>query len=132
MYNSEKYIGECLTSLANQTFQNFDVIVVDDCSTDNSRKVVQSFSETFSGRLKLKKMSKNSGCPGLPRNTALDMARGKYIYFLDSDDLLTETAIEELYNVAEKFDADVVHIEKYFAFLNEAGKESSQLSVRDG
>ena len=90
MYNMEKYIGECLTSLANQTFQDFDVIVVDDCSTDNSRKFVQGFLETFSGRLKLKKMSKNSGYPGLPRNTALDMARGKYIYFLDSDDLLKE------------------------------------------
>lgn len=116
MYNSEKYVGECLTSLANQTFQNFDVIVVDDCSTDNSRKVVQSFSDNFSGRLKLKKMSKNSGYPGLPRNMALDMARGKYVYFLDSDDLLTETALEELYNVAEKFDADVVHSEKYIVF----------------
>jgi len=127
MYNTEKYIGECLTSLANQTFQDFDVIIVDDCSTDNSRKVVQSFSDNFSGRLKLKKMSKNSGYPGLPRNTALDMARGKYVYFIDSDDLLTETALEELYNVAEKFDADVVHVEKYFTFLDEAGKKSSQL-----
>ena len=116
MYNAEKYIGECLTSLANQTFQDFDVIVVDDCSTDNSRKVVQDFFGTFSGKLKLKKMSKNSGYPGLPRNTALDMARGKYVYFLDSDDLLSETALEELYNVAEKFDADVVHSEKYIVF----------------
>ena len=126
----EKYIGECLTSLANQTFQDFDVIVVDDCSTDNSRKIVQGFLETFSGRLKLKKMSKNSGYPGLPRNTALDMARGKYVYFLDSDDLLTETALEELYNVAEKFDADVVHVEKCFIF-NE-NEVSEALSIQKG
>ena len=133
MYNAEKYIGECLTSLVNQTFQNFDIIVVDDCSTDNSRKVVQSFSETFSGRLKLKKMSKNSGYPGLPRNTAFDMARGKYVYFLDSDDLLTETALEELYNVAEKFDADVVHVEKSFAFLNDYGiKDVEPSSFQEG
>ena len=133
MYNAEKYIGECLTSLVNQTFQNFDIIVVDDCSTDNSRKVVQSFSETFSGRLKLKKMSKNSGYPGLPRNTALDMARGKYVYFLDSDDLLTETALEELYNVAEKFDADVVHVEKCFMFLSGYGIKSAEIqSIQTG
>ena len=133
MYNAEKYIGECLTSLVNQTFQNFDIIVVDDCSTDNSRKVVQSFSETFSGRLKLKKMSKNSGYPGLPRNTAFDMARGKYVYFLDSDDLLTETALEELYNVAEKFDADVVHVEKCFMFLSGYGIKSAEIqSIQTG
>ena len=117
MYNAEKYIGECLTSLANQTFQDFDVTVVDDCSTDNSRAVVNKFLDTFGGgRLKLKKLSKNSGYPGLPRNSALDMVRGKYVYFLDSDDFLSETAFEELYTVAEKFNADVVHGEKYFVF----------------
>ena len=128
MYNAGKYIDECLNSLANQTFQDFDVIVVDDCSTDNSREVVQKFLETFKGRLKLKKMSKNSGYPGSPRNTALNMARGKYVYFLDSDDFIAEDALENLYAVAEKFDADVVHAEKYFAFQDGADKESSTLT----
>ena len=115
MFNAEKFIGECLTSLLNQTFQDFEVIVVDDCSTDNSRRVVQDFFESFGGRLKLKKLPKNSGYPGLPRNSALNMARGEYVYFLDSDDFLTETALEELYTVVKNFDADVVHVEKYFA-----------------
>ncbi|MBQ6297085.1 MAG: glycosyltransferase family 2 protein [Selenomonadaceae bacterium] len=43
MYNAKKYIGECLTSLANQTFQDFEVIIADDCSTDNSRSIVNRF-----------------------------------------------------------------------------------------
>ena len=126
MYNAEKYIGECLTSLANQTFQDFDVIVVDDCSTDNSRAIVNNFFDTFGGRLKLKKLTKNSGYPGLPRNSALDMVRGKYVYFLDSDDLLSKTAFEELYTVAEKFNADVVHSDKYFTFDDEKGLSSAK------
>ena len=120
MYNAGKYIGECLESLLNQTLKDFDVIVVDDCSTDNSRKVVQSFLESFGGRLKLKKLSKNSGCPGPPRNTALNMARGKYVYFLDADDLIAPDALENLCAAAENFDADVVHTEKYFTFRDGA------------
>ena len=122
MYNTEKYIGECLESLANQTFQDFDVIIVDDCSTDNSREVVQSFFEKFGDRLTLAKLSEHVGLSGIVRNFALNMARGKYVYFLDSDDFITEDALENLYAVAEKFEADVVHAEKYFAFRDGADK----------
>ncbi len=127
MYNTEKYIGECLESLANQTFQDFDVIIVDDCSTDNSRKVVQSFFAKFGDRLTLAKLSEHVGRPGVSRNFALNMARGKYVYFLDSDDFIAPDALEKLYAVAEKFDADVIQTEGYFEFQDELGKESSKL-----
>ena len=86
MYNAEKYIAQCLESLVKQTFKNFEVIVVNDCSTDNSVAEVKKFEPQFQGRLILKSMKKNSGTPGLPRNTAIPLARGKYITFLDSDD----------------------------------------------
>ena len=133
MYNAENFIAECLASLANQTIQDFEVIVVDDCSTDNSLKIVESFSAIFGDRLKVMKLSSNSGCPGIPRNFALEAARGKYIYFLDSDDLLSETALEELYNVAENFNADVVHSEKCFAFVAEGGEiDAKILSTQTG
>ena len=122
LFNAEKYIGDCLTSLANQTFQNFEIIVADDCSTDNSRAVVGKFFSTFGGRLKLMTLSPNSGCPGIPRNFAMTEARGEYVYFLDGDDLLSETALEELYTVAENFNADVVHCERCLAFYNAGGQ----------
>ena len=125
LFNAEKFIGECLDSLANQTLQDFEVIVVDDCSTDNSCAVVGNFSATFGDRLKIAKRSKNSGCPGIPRNFALSKARGKYVYFLDADDLLSKTALEELYNVAESFNADVVCTEKYIALKGETAKFES-------
>lgn len=125
MYNSEKYVAECLESLLNQTFQNFEVIVVDDCSTDYSRSVVYSFFPKFNDRLKLMKLKENSGRPGIPRNLGLEKAQGKYVYFLDSDDLLSETALEELFNVAETFNAEVIHVEKYAAFSAEIPKEEA-------
>lgn len=125
MYNAEKYIAECLDSLLNQTFQDFEVIVVDDCSTDFSRAVVYSFFPKFHDRLKLMKFKENSGLPGIPRNYALDMAQGKYVYFLDADDFLSATALEELYNVAEEFNAEVVHVEKFASFPDEGSKEEA-------
>ena len=115
MYNAEKYIGECLDSILAQTFKNFEVIVVDDCSTDNSPAIVENYREKFGGRLKFSRMDKNSGKPSLPRNKGLSISRGEYIYFMDNDDLITPTALEELYTRAKNYDADVVYCEKYYA-----------------
>ena len=83
LYNAEKYIGDCLESLLVQTFQDFEVIVVDDCSTDNSVAIVQSYAEKFGGRLKIARTKKNSGGGGyVPRNLGLNLSRGEYIFFL--------------------------------------------------
>ena len=114
LYNAEKYIGECLDSILAQTFQNFEVIVVDDCSTDSSCAVVESYAEKFGGRLRLVHMKKNSGSGTEPRNRGLAYSRGEYLYFMDNDDAITPTALEELYTLAKKFDADVVSCEKIY------------------
>ena len=116
MYNTEQYVTRCLESLLKQTFQDFEVIVVDDCSTDNSVTVVNNIAPQFNGRLKLLRLKKNSGYPGFPRNTAMSNAKGKYIIFLDSDDFLTETALEEFYTAAEETNADIIHGEKYYEY----------------
>ena len=126
MYNTEKYITICLESLLAQTFQDFEVIVVDDCSTDNSAAVVNNIAPKFNGRLKLIRLKKNSGYPGLPRNTAMATAKGKYIIFLDSDDFFTETALEEFYTAAEENDAEIVHGEKYYEYK----EENNQATVK--
>ncbi|MBR4905171.1 MAG: glycosyltransferase [Selenomonadaceae bacterium] len=115
LYNTEKYIGECLDSVLAQTFQNFEVIVVDDCSTDSSYEIAESYAPKFNGRLTLVKMEKNSGNAGLPRNKGIMISRGEYIQFLDADDMLTKTALEEMYDLAKKYDTDVVYCEKYLS-----------------
>ncbi len=114
MYNTEDYIGDCLDSLLIQTFQDFEVIVVDDCSTDGSKDIVKGYRPKFNGRLRLTQSEKNSGCCAVPRNIGMQYARGKYVWFIDSDDLIVKTAFEQLYNVAEKFQADVVQCERFY------------------
>ena len=114
LFNAEKFIGECLESLRAQTLQDFEIIIVDDCSTDSSCAVVESYAEKFGGRLKLSRTEKNSGSPGKPGNLGVSLSRGEYLSILDNDDALTPTALEELYSAAKIFDADVVACEKYF------------------
>lgn len=121
MYNAEKYIGDCLYNILIQTFQDFEVIVVDDCSTDRSCEVVESYLPEFNvegEKLKLLRRSFNSGAPGIPNNMGLNISRGEYISFLEADDFIKTTTYEELYPIAKKFDADVVHCEKYFQFID--------------
>ena len=114
MYNVEKYIGQCLDSVLNQTFEDFEFIITDDCSTDNSSKIVESYIPKFDGRLKLVRLKKNSGGAIVPRNTGLSLSRGRYIALIDTDDMYTKTALEELYNVAEETRADIVHAERHY------------------
>lgn len=110
VYNAAEYIGECLESLLIQTFQDFEVIVVDDCSTDNSVAVVMSYKPKFNGRLTFAKKKKNSAGGGyVPRNIGLKLASGEYVFFADGDDFIIGNALETLYNAAKEYDADVVY-----------------------
>lgn len=119
MYNAEKYIGECLSSIFAQTFTYFEVIVVDDCSTDKSCDIVEDYIQNHTeGQLRLIRRKINSGNPAAPTNEGLTFSRGEYVFLLDNDDLITPTALAELYPLAKKFDADVVHCERYFQFKN--------------
>ena len=82
-YNTAKFIGKSINSVLNQTYTNWELIIVDDCSTDNTDEVVASFIDE---RIKYFKNETNSGA-AVSRNKALREAKGKWIAFLDSDDL---------------------------------------------
>lgn len=84
-YNCGNFIGITLDSVINQSYNNWEVIVVDDCSTDNTADVVQEYI-TKENRIKYHKLEKNSGA-AVARNKAIDLATGKYMAFLDSDDV---------------------------------------------
>lgn len=84
-YNSEKFIAETILSVQNQHYQNWEMILVDDYSTDKTEQIITSFIQK-DNRIKLEKLPINSGA-GVARNTGLSIANGRYIAFLDSDDL---------------------------------------------
>ena len=114
VFNEEKFLGVCLESILIQTLKDFEILVVDDCSTDSSATIAENYLEKFGGRLKIISLEKNSGSAAVPRNVGLNFARGKYICFVDADDLLTDNALEELFNFAEKFSADAIYMDRGF------------------
>lgn len=126
MYNTEKYIGAALSSLLSQTFQNFEVIVYDDGSTDDSVKIVKSYTSKFDGRLKLILGKTNSGSATTGRNKGLALSRGKYVLFMDSDDMLVNKSLEMLYNFAESYEADLVIMDRVFHFVNGTDRDFPQ------
>ncbi|MGS2738798.1 glycosyltransferase family 2 protein [Sinomicrobium sp. M5D2P17] len=93
VYNSAKYMKKCIDSVLNQTYSNFEHILVDDCSTDNSVAIIEEYF-SMDRRIKLIKLSENEGA-GIARNTAIEMAKGRFIAFLDSDDVWDSEKLEK-------------------------------------
>ena len=91
-YNTAKYIEESIKSVLAQTYMNWELLIVDDCSTDNTDEIVQPFLSDK--RVKYLKNEKNSGA-AISRNRALREAKGKWIAFLDSDDLWMPEKLEK-------------------------------------
>ena len=90
-YNCAKFIGETIESVLKQTYTNWEMIIVDDASTDNTEEIVNKYDDK---RIKYIKLEQNSG-PDIARNRAIDEATGKYMAFLDSDDLWDVTKLEK-------------------------------------
>ncbi len=97
IYNVEKYLEKCLESVINQTYKDLEIICVDDCSPDNSNKIVQEYLKKDS-RIKLIQREKNGGLSAA-RNSGLNKATGEYVYFLDSDDWIAPDFLEKMYEV---------------------------------
>lgn len=95
-YNSSSFILQTLKSAASQTFNNWEMIIVDDCSFDNSAEVIQQYASQDT-RIKLIQLEKNSGA-AVARNTAIEASSGRFIAFLDSDDLWHPEKLEKQIN----------------------------------
>ena len=93
-FNSEHFIEESITSVLSQTYSNWELIIVDDKSTDATVSIINSFTLKDS-RIILIELQNNSGSATVPRNKAIERAKGRFIAFLDSDDLWLPTKLEE-------------------------------------
>ena len=113
VFNSEEFVRKSIESVLAQTFEDFELIIVNDGSTDSSKDIIDSFKDD---RIRLINQS-NQG-PGAARNNALKMAQGRYVMYLDSDDWFTSDALEVAYGEITKFDADLT----FFKMINFDGE----------
>lgn len=107
VYNSSKTLIECVKTLLTQTLQDIEIILIDDCSTDNSYIIMESLQEKFPNKIKITKTPVNQGAGGA-RNYGLKLASGEYIGFVDSDDIVDMTMYEKLYNEAIRTGYDII------------------------
>ena len=136
VYNAEKYVERCLTSIFSQTFKNFECIIVDDCSSDNSIKICEKITEC-EPRAKIYHRMANQGV-GPARNYGLELCCGKYICFVDSDDWIEKDYLQSLYEAVEQNAAEVVQMgyksygknAKKYVFTKETYKISNNLRDR--
>ena len=105
VYNAQKYLDRCVSSLKNQTLEDIEIILVDDSSTDLSLEMCKELAENDA---RIKVIHKVNEGAGLARNAALEIVSGEYIGFADSDDYVNENMFETLYNKAKEYDSDLV------------------------
>ena len=95
VYNVEKYLSRCLDSVCSQTFNDIEIICINDCSPDNSAEILQEYAEKDK-RIRIINKEKNGGLSAA-RNSGFAVATGEYIYFLDSDDWIELDFLEKMY-----------------------------------
>jgi len=105
--NNEELLPRAIDSVLKQPFDYFELIIVNDGSTDGTKLIIDRYSEQDK-RIKPKHLDRNTG-RAMARNTGLDLAAGRYIFFLDSDDYLPETSLLDLFQIAEENHADIVY-----------------------
>ena len=104
IYKVEKYLEKCILNIVNQTYSNLEIILVDDGSPDNSGKICDEYARKDS---RIKVVHKLNGGLSDARNAGIEIATGKYIAFVDSDDYIEEKMISKLYDLLKANDADV-------------------------
>lgn len=116
VYNCEKYLAQCLDSVINQTLKDIEIICVNDASTDNSFKILADYVKRDC-RIKLINFENNKGVSAA-RNSALDIANGEYIYFLDSDDWIENDYLDVMVKTINKTNSQIVMNRNMFSFAN--------------
>jgi len=105
VYNAEKYIKRCIKSILCQTYQNMEIIVIDDSSNDKSREICEKMADMDT---RIRFISKRKEGAGYARNLGMDMAHGEYLMFIDADDYLMKDCLSRMIEVALKEQAGIV------------------------
>lgn len=105
VYKVEKYLNECVTSITNQTYQNMEIILVDDGSPDNCPEMCDSWAQKDN---RITVIHKTNGGLSSARNAGIDIATGKYLSFVDSDDTIEKDMLKTMFLAAQKYNAEIV------------------------
>ena len=125
-YNVQSYLGCCLDSVLGQSFTDWELIICDDGSTDDTGKICDEYAESDR---RIKVIHKAKSGVSAARNSCLDMAKGRYIAFVDADDILDKDYLNGLLSHAKKHDADITQCS--FCFVNEDGERSADPYAAD-
>ena len=130
IYNRESTLQKCVDSVLAQTYDNTEVILVNDGSTDNSEEICRRYEQTDS---RVSVINKENGGLSSARNAGIDKSRGEYIFFIDSDDWIDSDTLEVLLKTALQKDTDVTGCCAYFNFPNgvENSRASEEIYIRD-
>ena len=131
-YNAEKYIGKAIESVVNQTFPDWELVIVDDCSSDRTLELCEDYAER-DARIKIYKQEVNSGI-SKTKNSALFKAEGKYIAFCDDDDFMDKDTLQDNVTLIEKNDSQVVRWSYRTVRINEVDEVVSvkEIVCEDG
>lgn len=124
VYNVEKYLKQCLDSIVNQTFKDFECLCVNDGSTDNSLSILQEYAQKDK---RFKIITQKNGGTSVARNNGIKNTNTKYLTFIDSDDWITENYLEVLYNKIEETNADIVRASYQFYFEEDNSYKSAKI-----
>ena len=127
IYNASRYIERLFECIAKQTYQFFEVIYIDDGSTDDSLERLKKIKDASSFNIRI--IEKENGGPGSARNVGLEAAKGTYLAFLDADDTIDSMYIETLFNAASKTDSEIV-ICDYFRVSSETIEHSYPKKIK--
>ncbi len=122
VYKVEKYLDECVQSILSQTMDDYEIILVDDGSPDNCPQICDGYADKYPDIVKV--LHKENSGPAATRNLGLRVAKGDYVFFVDSDDYLCADRVKEIYEAAVNFNADVLQT-SYFSFKENSGKREA-------
>lgn len=109
VFNAEKYLNDAIESVLNQTYTDFELLLIDDMSTDNSKAISEEYSKKDNRIIVFENNTENHG-PGPTRNIGLDNATGEFIYFMDADDWIDKNLLKDCIDRMKETDADIVQL----------------------
>ena len=110
VYNAQKNLGRCVESVLNQTYKDFELLLLDDGSTDNSGKICNKYAEED---IRVRVIHKENSGVSDTRNQGIAMAKGEYLQFIDSDDWITQDATARFVRMAQEYPCDMVIADFY-------------------